>query len=208
MGTKNNPGKFDCYANAEPDEPMFVLLGRDPSAHLLVALWALMRSAEGEDVAKLEEARDCSHALFRWADKRKGDERCRTTFRTFRHLIARLGAPIGHWVNDLDWARMLLSEPSSATERTATLRKDLEHDVTDAFDLAIDMCGANDPQYIKEDQDRLHNLREEVLDLLRAAETQHKTISAQMATTLRLNRELKTANAEIARLRAELENKP
>lgn len=21
MGTKNNPGNFDCYANAEPDEP-------------------------------------------------------------------------------------------------------------------------------------------------------------------------------------------
>lgn len=32
MGTKNNPGAFDCYANAEPDEPMFVLLGRDKHA--------------------------------------------------------------------------------------------------------------------------------------------------------------------------------
>ena len=21
MGTKNNPGKFDCYANADSDEP-------------------------------------------------------------------------------------------------------------------------------------------------------------------------------------------
>jgi hypothetical protein len=29
MGTKNQPGKFDtCYANADPDEPMFVLLGK------------------------------------------------------------------------------------------------------------------------------------------------------------------------------------
>jgi hypothetical protein len=28
MGTKNVPGKFDCYANALPDEPTFVLLGR------------------------------------------------------------------------------------------------------------------------------------------------------------------------------------
>ena len=32
MATKNNPGKFDCYTNAEPDEPMFILLGRDPVA--------------------------------------------------------------------------------------------------------------------------------------------------------------------------------
>ena len=32
MGTKNNPGKFDCYEHAKPDEPMFVLLGRDLEA--------------------------------------------------------------------------------------------------------------------------------------------------------------------------------
>lgn len=38
MGTKNNPGTFDCYANAAPDEPMFVLLGRDKHAPLLVRL--------------------------------------------------------------------------------------------------------------------------------------------------------------------------
>ena len=39
MGTKNNPGTFDCYANAEGDEPMFVLLGRDKHAPTLVWLW-------------------------------------------------------------------------------------------------------------------------------------------------------------------------
>ena len=26
---KENPGRFDCYANALPDEPMFVLLARE-----------------------------------------------------------------------------------------------------------------------------------------------------------------------------------
>lgn len=36
MGTKNRPGTFDCYAAAGPDEPLFVLLGRDPVAPLLV----------------------------------------------------------------------------------------------------------------------------------------------------------------------------
>ena len=25
MGTKNEPGEFDCYAAAEPDEPMFII---------------------------------------------------------------------------------------------------------------------------------------------------------------------------------------
>ena len=23
MSTKNNPGSYDCYANADPDEPMW-----------------------------------------------------------------------------------------------------------------------------------------------------------------------------------------
>ena len=40
MGTKNNPGEFDCYENAEPDEPIFVLSARDPSAPLIVRQWA------------------------------------------------------------------------------------------------------------------------------------------------------------------------
>ena len=44
MGTKNNPGKFDCYENAEPDEPMFVLLARDRLAPGLTAIWAPIRA--------------------------------------------------------------------------------------------------------------------------------------------------------------------
>ena len=48
MGTKNNPGEFDCYANAQPDEPMFVLLGRDKHAPALVWLWAVLRQLDGE----------------------------------------------------------------------------------------------------------------------------------------------------------------
>lgn len=87
MGTKNNPGKFDCYENAEPDEPMFTLLGRDPVAPFLVSLWAKVRMADAEaafavfqkmrntlipkydaspDVAKACEAMDCSAAMFEW----------------------------------------------------------------------------------------------------------------------------------------------
>jgi hypothetical protein len=30
MGTKNNPGSYDGHKAAESDEPMFVLLARDP----------------------------------------------------------------------------------------------------------------------------------------------------------------------------------
>ena len=72
MGTKNNPGQFDCYTNAEPDEPMFVLLGRDPLAPLLVEIWADVRAVllagEGEKVA---EARRCVTAMRGWPVTKK-----------------------------------------------------------------------------------------------------------------------------------------
>jgi len=67
MGTKNNPGKFDCYANAEPDEPMFILLGRDKHAPTLVWLWATLREFDSEDAAKVAEARQCCADMMTYA---------------------------------------------------------------------------------------------------------------------------------------------
>lgn len=67
MGTKNNPGKFDCYANAGPDEPMFVLLGRDKHAPTLIWLWATLREIDGEDKEIVEEARDAATKMIEWA---------------------------------------------------------------------------------------------------------------------------------------------
>ena len=71
MATKNNPGAFDCYYNAHPDEPMFVLLGRDRHAAGLVRLWALLRHREWErggnvDCDKIEEALKCADAMDAW----------------------------------------------------------------------------------------------------------------------------------------------
>lgn len=66
MGTKNQPGRFDCYNAAEPDEPMFVLLGRDRHAATLVRVWALLRSESGEDEEKVAEALACADAMQQW----------------------------------------------------------------------------------------------------------------------------------------------
>ncbi len=66
MATKNNPGEFDCYARAAPDEPMFILLGRDRHAPTLVRVWALLRCREGEDEAKVAEALACADAMEDW----------------------------------------------------------------------------------------------------------------------------------------------
>jgi len=67
MGTKANPGAFDCYANAHPDEPMFVLLGRDRLAPTLVRIWADIREAAGKtDHTKIAEARACAYQMEMW----------------------------------------------------------------------------------------------------------------------------------------------
>jgi hypothetical protein len=87
MGTKNNPGRFDCYRAAEPEEPMFVLLARDPLAGFLVSIWSSVRYGDLEaagvkfdamlnraappylqrpDVAKASEALDCAMEMFAW----------------------------------------------------------------------------------------------------------------------------------------------
>lgn len=43
MGSKINPGQFDCYAAALLDEPMFILLARDQSAPEMLRQWAYKR---------------------------------------------------------------------------------------------------------------------------------------------------------------------
>jgi hypothetical protein len=69
MGSKASPGKFDCWHNAEPDEPLFVLLARDRHAPTLVWLWAVLRELDEEDTAKVKEARECAVAMIDWAVK-------------------------------------------------------------------------------------------------------------------------------------------
>lgn len=71
MGTKNNPGQYDCYVKAEPDEPMFILLARDESAPLLVEIWRLIKLEEQtQPSAKLGEALICADAMRRWRTER------------------------------------------------------------------------------------------------------------------------------------------
>jgi hypothetical protein len=70
MGTKRNPGKFDCYDAAGEDEPMFVLLARDPLAPILVEAWASLREHAAGNPLKVAEARDCAKAMRTWKAKR------------------------------------------------------------------------------------------------------------------------------------------
>jgi len=80
LGTKLNPGKFDCYENAAPDEPMFVLLARDPVAPILVDLWAELRDltrgrpASGPQWDKIQEAMACAQNMREWNAAKAKDE--------------------------------------------------------------------------------------------------------------------------------------
>jgi hypothetical protein len=82
MGTKNNPAKFDCYANALPDEPYFVLLARDESAPDMIEHWAFNRLtaiAMGQkpesDRAMVEEAVALAHQMRQWRLEHDGEWR-------------------------------------------------------------------------------------------------------------------------------------
>jgi len=79
MGTKNNPGQFDCYNNALPDEPMFVLLARDPTFYRLVRKWADYRHDDvmsgvrpRDDMRMISEAYDCAVAGREWRRENNG----------------------------------------------------------------------------------------------------------------------------------------
>jgi hypothetical protein len=79
MGTKLEELRSGCFAAAMDDEPMFVLLARDPGAPLLVRNWALTRESEiqhgqrpASDMAKVEEARRCADNMRAWREENDG----------------------------------------------------------------------------------------------------------------------------------------
>jgi hypothetical protein len=82
MGTKNNPGAFDCYSKALPDEPMFVLLARDPKAPQIIRKWVKRRTqliaagdAPASDIEMLTEAKKCAKDMEAWRKAHDGEWR-------------------------------------------------------------------------------------------------------------------------------------
>jgi hypothetical protein len=78
MATKNNPGNYDCYQKADPDEPLFTLRAKDATAPMVVMFWVWLRlndwieeHGEGTPMpvdyeAKINEALSCSRAMKEW----------------------------------------------------------------------------------------------------------------------------------------------
>lgn len=84
MATKEKPGQFDCYEKALPDEPMFILLARDPEFFLFVTEWAKRRALAidcGEkpesDRTMVHEAVQCAKDGQQWRRENNGKWRVR-----------------------------------------------------------------------------------------------------------------------------------
>lgn len=69
MGTKLQPGKYDCYNNLAEDEPYFVLRGKDKFAPLLIMFWAQLVMLFGHSSEKIAEATKCAKSMQEWATK-------------------------------------------------------------------------------------------------------------------------------------------
>lgn len=81
MFDERNDNPADCYLKREADEPHFTLLGRDPAAPVLVALWAVLRRfrpvpAGGDieqEVAKIQGAEAIVPKLTEWGVTHRGN---------------------------------------------------------------------------------------------------------------------------------------
>ncbi len=73
MGTKNNPGPFDCLAKLHPDEPYFVLRGQDVLAPAIVRRWADRAREADVDPAKIAEADRIAYDMERWQARKVPD---------------------------------------------------------------------------------------------------------------------------------------
>lgn len=71
MSTKQNPGRFNCYEAAYPDETIFTLLARDPAFPATVRFWIEERDRQGkaeneEDVSRIAGALADARAAETW----------------------------------------------------------------------------------------------------------------------------------------------
>jgi hypothetical protein len=85
MGTRNQPGQYDCLARLADDEPYFVLVAHDDSAPGTIVAWVADRldrirlgERPGADLAQLREALNLARDMLAWQRERKR-----------RHLVGR-----------------------------------------------------------------------------------------------------------------------
>jgi len=96
MGTKQNPGIYDCYTKALPDEPIFTFSARDVDAPDTIRFWAARREACGKDSEKVQEAYAVAAAMEKWRAENYGRWRLDKIAAEDPHLEGK----IKEWVNN------------------------------------------------------------------------------------------------------------
>lgn len=74
MGTKTEPGNFDCYSKAGDKEELFTLRAHDPLAPWVIRFWCILRyfkeyfDANPSELpsSKLKEAWTCAKKMEAW----------------------------------------------------------------------------------------------------------------------------------------------
>ena len=71
MGTKTDPGEYDCYKKAEEDEPIFILRASDPLSPKLVRKWVSMSISRApahtqRNILKWIDAMKTAKAMEEW----------------------------------------------------------------------------------------------------------------------------------------------
>lgn len=85
MGTKNSPSIYDCLEKAGPDEPLFILLARDPCAAPLVKAWAHLRNRDFKKAMQaLIDADDAVHEQ----NKQTSDEKIKEALKVANDMAA------------------------------------------------------------------------------------------------------------------------
>lgn len=73
MGTKTNPGTYDCLGKLADNEPFFVLRGQDMTSPRFVRAWAAAAESLGCPPEKVAEARQVANAMDDWPKKKRPD---------------------------------------------------------------------------------------------------------------------------------------
>lgn len=163
MGTKNNPGQYDCYEKADADEPMFVLLGRDRCAAAATRAWILYRAMAGEtDAAMLKEAFDCSIAMDSYRQAReKGESMSLKSDDELDRLRKERDAAL-RYAEKIDGLLARLPGPEGATpeDRAELAREFARAALSAVIDTSIleDFQGFNSPE--QRDFERLASIAE------------------------------------------------
>ena len=131
MGTKENPGPIDCYGNAAPDEPIFVLRSSDPDAPSLVREWAQryynrkideaeFTERDGhptkEQTEKYNEAMEVANEMERYWNSYGGKQLMLCTLGSLSEPVELPWSALDDWIKDHRNIRITTTDPDGHRE--------------------------------------------------------------------------------------------